>query len=381
MLQTTPTELQELVSAATAAAGGLTSRGAAEGVVRHTDALAAFLQRLEAVCTEREAAALAGCPGGVSIHAEVEQVTLSLLHAHLPELTSVLDASYAALTALDRQLAVPERRAASAYHRLRLHRFMLQSPFVRRLLDKPLGTIGDFVLEEQIFANLAGGDTAFGKLLSHYWLNIGAASAFRSRLPWALERLWALQRSLDRPLRVLSFACGSERLLRTFVAQGGEGQFTLCDADGRALQFCRRRFDWLGRRSGTTVPLKTRQVSVAMLLSDAKASAELRQLAGDEGYDVVSALGVLDYLHTDAAAAFLTRLVPLVRPGGTLLLSNMHASNPWRSAMEYVVDWQVIHRELPALHDLLAVSAPALTPAELTTDDTGASMFYAGVRG
>lgn len=380
MLQTTTDELQQLASATADAARVLTPRSAADGVTRHTDTIAAFLQRLEDECTEREAAALTARPATAVVHTEVEEATLALLHTRLPELTSVLDASYAALTTLDHQLSVPERRAYSAYHRLRLHRFMLQSPFVRRLLDKPLGTIGDFVLEEQIFANIAGGDTAFGKLLSHYWLNIGAASAFRSRLPWALGRLWAQQRSLGRPLRVLSFACGSERVLRTFIAQGGAGQFTLCDADGRALQFCRRRFDWLGRRADTTVPLKTRQLSVTGLLSDPKAGEDLRQLWGDEGYDAVLALGVLDYLHTDAAAAFLGRIVPLVRPGGTLLLSNMHAANPWRSAMEYLADWQVVHREMPALLDLLAVSAPALTPTELTTDDTGASMFYAGVR-
>jgi SAM-dependent methyltransferase len=352
--------------------------GDAEAVIRITDEMAAFLHDLDTVMSTRLLPLLATFPPDPAQRDRIERLHAELFAQYRDEVTRFLDRSFAALTAHDARLSPQERRACLLYHRLRVQPFFLQTPFARRGLDKPLGYPGDFGLVEMLFANKADGVSPLARLLSHYMLNSGIAVAHRNRLPWVHVHLRRTCSRTPRLPRVLSFACGPENILRSFVRAGGICEITLCDFDPRALAHCRRQFARLARRAEGELPMHYVELSAYEVLKEPERIAVLRAIAGDDGYDTILVLGLLDYLPDAAVTAFLDALVPLLAEDGEILLTNVHASNPWRTLMEYEGDWGVIQRAVEQFAALAVGSPPRLTVAECAQDETGMNIFFAG---
>ncbi|HEX8820129.1 MAG TPA: class I SAM-dependent methyltransferase [Archangium sp.] len=305
----------------------------------------------------------------------------AVLQRRIPEVTAWLDSLFARLTTLDSQLTEEERERALEHHRSAVQPFFLQSPFVRRAVDKPLGYPGDYVTVEMIFDTEDRGVSPLARLLTHYSINCGPGRAHRARVPWLLGQLHRHQETLGRPLRVLSFACGPEHTLREFTALGGTGDFTLCDFDPAPLDFNRRQFEKLARlpRNGVPPPqLNIVQLSTYQLLRHRDAPEQLHNPNGP--MDVIIAAGILDYLKDNVIARFLETMLTQLAPGGLLLLTNLHQENPWRSFMEYVCDWYVIHRT-QAEFQAVCEGPPSrgLKTVENVLDaSSGTNIFWAG---
>jgi extracellular factor (EF) 3-hydroxypalmitic acid methyl ester biosynthesis protein len=257
----------------------------------------------------------------------------------------------------------------------------MQAPVIRRVFDQPLGYPGDYGVVEMLFDGQDGAVSPLGKLLARYTFAVGPSRAHRGRAPWAVGHLHRLHREAGRPLRVLSIACGPERVLRQFVVEGGQCAMTLCDVDRRALDVCRRQFAKLGHRLDAPSTVECVELSPRRLITEAGAAEVLRPGGGAEGYDVILVLGLLDYLRSAEVARFLDVMVDLLATGGHLMLTNVHAVNPWRAYMEYVGNWNVFHRDVPSFR-AMAVGEPArLQPVELTLDETGTNIYFLGTRG
>ncbi|MFY0580411.1 class I SAM-dependent methyltransferase [Cystobacter fuscus] len=276
---------------------------------------------------------------------EMQEEQAALLRKRLPEVTVWLDGYFHRLTQLNHQLTSEERERALEHHRSAVQPFFLQSPFVRRAVDKPLGYPGDYVTVEMIFDSEDRGVSTLARILTHYSVNCGPGRGHRARVPWLLGHLHRQAQALGRPLRVLSFACGPEHTLREYTALGSTGDFTLSDFDPAPLDFNRRQFEKLARlpRNGVPPPnVRFIQMSTYNLLRQREAPEKLRHPEGP--MDVVIAAGILDYLKDNVIHRFLDTMSSLLAPGGLLLLTNLHQENPWQSFMEYVCDWYVIHR-------------------------------------
>jgi len=311
----------------------------------------------------------------------MQEEQAALLKKRIPEVTAWLDEHFATLTELDIHLSDEERERALEHHRSAVQPFFLQSPFVRRAVDKPLGYPGDYVTVEMIFDSEDRGVSTLARLLTHYSINCGPGKAHRARVPWLLGHLHRHAQTLGRPLRVLSFACGPEHTLREYTALGGTGSFTLCDFDPAPLDFNRRQFEKLARlpRNGVPPPEVTfTQLSTYQLLRHRDAPDKLRHPDGP--MDVVIAAGILDYLKDNVIARFLDTMGSLLAPGGLLLLTNLHQENPWRSFMEYVCDWHVIHRTQPQFQ-VVCEGTPARnikTVENITDSLSHTNIFWAG---
>jgi SAM-dependent methyltransferase len=310
---------------------------------------------------------------------QLEQV--ALLKKRLPEVSSWLDGLFGRLTTLDSQLTEEERERALEHHHSAVQPFFLQSPFVRRAVDKPLGYPGDYVTVEMIFESEDRGVSTLARILTHYSLNCGPGRAHRARVPWLLGQLKGHEQALGRPLRVLSFACGPEHTLRDYTSLGATGSFTLCDFDPTPLDYCRRQFEKLSRlpRNGVPMPqLHFVQLSTYQLLRHRDAPDQLRNPEGP--MDVVIAAGILDYLKDNVIARFLDTMTSLLAPGGLLLLTNLHQENPWRSFMEYICDWYVIHRTRGQFQSLCEGPASrGMETVETIVDaPSGTNIFWAG---
>lgn len=122
-------------------------------------------------------------------------------------------------------------------------------------------------------------------------------------------------------------------------------------------------------------------LSAYALIRDAAAARSLASPAVEAagGFDLVLVLGLLDYLRERPARRLLAALGPLVRPGGVLLLTNLHAENPWRAYMEDLLDWPAWHRSRADFERLVAQLD--LETLELAPDpESGTNLFYAGRR-
>ncbi|QRN99611.1 class I SAM-dependent methyltransferase [Archangium violaceum] len=351
--------------------------------IQTAEELHSGLARLSAELQQGLPERLARFPRDPQQRQTMQEEQREILRRRTPEVTSWLNGLYARLTELDKALTEEEREGALEHHRAAIQPYFLQSPLIRRCVDKPLGYPGDYVTVEMLFGSEDQGVSTMARLISHYALHCGPSQAHRARPPWLLGHIRRREQELGRPLRVLSFACGPEHTLREHTALGGTGAYTLCDFDPAPLDYCRRQFDKLARlpRGGAPEPkIQYVQLSTYQLLRHREAVDKLHDPSGP--MDVIVAAGILDYLKDNVIARFLDTMASMLAPGGLLLLTNLHEGhNPWRALMEYVCDWFVIHRT-PSQFQVMCEGPPErrMSTLELTTDSTGTNLFWAGQR-
>jgi SAM-dependent methyltransferase len=237
-----------------------------------------------------------------------------------------------------------------------------RSPFVHRLQAWPRGYPGDFETVE--------------------WLCDARNRAEIGSVPWAVEQC-ALQSPLAQQhrnkvalqarailstvmatpdARIASIGCGGCRDLaqiQGYVAPG-RGTFVLIDADADALAFARERLDRLDGRCRFV---------------QGRVPRVLGQLRGEEGFDLVVAGGLFDYLPHRWAVATLTAVRDRLRPGGRVFLSNIAAGNPFRPWIEYLADWWLIERQESDLLRLLDEAGFDAGGARIARDTTGLALL------
>ena len=294
--------------------------------------------------------------------------------------TAFLDARYADISLWDVGLSDDDKATCRAYHRLRVQPYCLGSPFVRWSVDKPMGYPGDYRIVEMLFDAAADGASPLAQVLSAYTLQVGPARAHRERAPWVHETLTPLVAQAQRPLEVLSFACGPERVLRSFVQEGGICRISLVDWDTRALALATTKLREAAQAASTTVSVRSAELSILRLLRDPAAVETMSRLSDRNEFDVVLVLGLLDYLPDRAAGRFLDLMVKVLADDGHMLLTNVHVENPWRACMEYVGHWDVIHRSKEAFEQL-CTGRGRLRCVEHRTDASGTNLFFCGVHG
>ena len=280
---------------------------------------------------------------------------------------------YAELTRLHAELDGPARAVVQAQHRVLVQPLFLGVPLIRRALDRPLGYPGDYMMVEMIFGAAGTPECPLARWLSTVILDAAPSRAHRFRAPWTHAWLDREAARLGRPLRVLSFACGPEIVLRSYVQTGRRCEIVLCDHEPRALALAQAQLRL--RLTQDLVP-RCIQLSVVELLRGGERARQL-QAATADGFDVVLVLGLFDYLRGNLVTRMVRALRALLRPDGLLLASNLSHDNPHRSLMEYVADWSVLHRS-PAEFASLVFEGGALEQLELTIDPNGANLLCAG---
>jgi extracellular factor (EF) 3-hydroxypalmitic acid methyl ester biosynthesis protein len=179
---------------------------------------------------------------------------------------------------------------------------------------------------------------------------------------------------------VLSFACGPERVLRSFVQEGGTCRISLVDWDTRALTLARTKLREAARAASTTVSVRSAELSILRLIRDPAALETMTRLSDRNEFDVVLVLGLLDYLPDRVAGRFLDLMVKTLAHDGHMLLTNLHVENPWRACMEYAGHWDVIHRSKDGFEQLCTGDG-RLYCVEHRTDASGTNLFFRGVHG
>ncbi|HET9036631.1 MAG TPA: class I SAM-dependent methyltransferase [Myxococcaceae bacterium] len=290
-------------------------------------------------------------------------------------LSQYLDQAYFELNELDTALSEEDRKACLTYHRARVHPFFFQVPFVRRAFDRPLGYPGDYLLVEMIFDHRDDGVSAFARSLSRYTLNVGPACAHRARSPWIGDQLSALATRLGRPPKVLSFACGPERCLRDYLALGHSAEITLADFDAFALEHAAKQLRRAAETRKISVPVTTVRISAFELIRDPATRKPLDEITQSGRFDLIVVAGLLDYLSATVSKRLIAVLREYLAPDGAMLLTNLHARNPWRAFMLYVGDWDCLHRTREQLEELVDDQPVRFKTVVTRTDETETNLF------
>lgn len=276
----------------------------------------------------------------------------------------------------------PELEAAHrAFAQAAIHPLVLRAPFVYRTFAKPLGYAGDYQMVNQILGDPREGPSTYFELVNFMFLQAGVAQAHRNRVDILLDRLQTLAaqaRAQGRPLRVLNVGCGPagelQRLLRTDAALD-HVEVTLMDfSDETLLYTSQRLLEVAGQAGRPPLSVALRHESVHQLL---KRSSREQAVPAEQQYDYIYCAGLFDYLADKACARLIAYFDRHLRPGGTVLVTNVHVNNPERFWMEHFMEWYLIYRDEPGMVGLFP---PTLPGVQTYTDATGVNLFAESVK-
>jgi SAM-dependent methyltransferase len=280
---------------------------------------------------------------------------------------AALDQLYDGLVGLKRRLPPPEWegfcRAYCVSHPVR--RLVHQDPLTEHAFFKPRGYPGDPVLMDFYYggANVAPrveAATELGQRIYAYTSNTRVARALRRRREILATLIDKVSLS-TAGCRVLTLDCGHlrEAELCTALKERRIDRFVALDRDPESLRVVQDKYGPLGVETGiTTVD-------------------HLVQEAGYLGtFDLVYASGLYDYLHRGIATRLTGALFKIVRPAGTLLVTNMVPGLRDTGYMEAFMDWRLEYRGAQEMF-ALAASVPEHEVGDRRTfaDESGGIVF------
>lgn len=256
-----------------------------------------------------------------------------------------------------------------------LHPLLLRAPFVYRTFAKPLGYAGDYEMVNQILADPRQGNSTYFQIINAFFLKAAVAQAHRNRIDILvdyLDRAAAVARQEGRQVRILNVGCGPAIEIRRFIAKDAHPEslaFTLLDFSEPTLEYTRGKIAEEAASAGKTVDVQYVNESVHQLLK----RATKRDDALDEGvFDFVYCAGLFDYLSDKVCSRLLQYFVARTRPGGRVMVTNVHSRNPQKNVMEHLLEWHLIYRDEAGLE---AVLPEPREDTRLFTDETGVNVF------
>lgn len=231
-----------------------------------------------------------------------------------------------------------ERRSLVEYALLRTSAELSQSKLHQQGRAKPFGYAGDFQVIDWTYTK-ACSSTARGRIWDLFYHDQIASRAVcdrKDRFGTILAEVASLQISL--PLRILNVASGPCREIADGVTYAGlspnDARFTCLEIDAKAVEYAK---SVLGAHWSPSV--------------DFRIGNALRFRTSCL-FELVWCAGLFDYLNSRIAVLLLRRLWRCLAPGGQLWIGNFsstHSTRPW---IEWLGDWELIHRTQEEMHQL-----------------------------
>src|ERR1051326_2956849 len=220
-----------------------------------------------------------------------------------------------------------------AFVRRQLHPILLCAPFLYRTFTKPLGYAGDYEMVNMIARDPCEGGSLFAKVLNLWFLSQPPAEAHRNRIRYLSEKIalvTARAASVGKVARVLTVGCGPALEVQAFLREkdfSNKARFTLLDFNQETLVHGEGVIEELKRRFQRSTQVAYAKKSVTLNLKQADKRVER---SSDTQYELVYCAGLYDYLSDQLCQRLSTILYDWVAPGGSLITTNVDASNPRR---------------------------------------------------
>ncbi len=245
--------------------------------------------------------------------------------------------------------------------------FLMASATIARCYMKPRGFSDDHETIQAIYRDEAEGDGALGPSIDRWFLSRPLCRSRRNVRDMVVKQLKNVraQRSAAAGSQITCLAAG--HAAEIFDLPGGKAAHGMCvtciDRDDLALL-------------ALAELAKRRDCSAQVRLVHA---GLMRLARGDEQcvlppQDAVYAIGMCEYLEDDQMVELLDWIHGQLAPGGSVIVTSLHASNPDRVFMEYILDWTLLHRSEDELRTIFARSAFGKNTPRITRDGTKANM-------
>ena len=245
-----------------------------------------------------------------------------------------------------------------SYAKRQLHPQVLCSPFAYRTYHKPLGYAGDYETVNMILREPLEGSSMFAKTINMWLLRQPSAEAHRNRIKYLTEQLVTeTQRLAKRGMiaHIFSLGCGPAGEVKNFLIQeelSNKARFTLLDFNEETLQHTAQVLQEAKHQYRRSTEIEMVKKSVHQMLKESG-----KQVA-DQKYDFIYCAGLFDYLSDRICKRLMNILFDMLAPGGLLLATNVHASNPNRNSMDFFLEWHLVHRNRAELERLRPDRAP-----------------------
>ncbi|NUA25810.1 class I SAM-dependent methyltransferase [Cupriavidus basilensis] len=260
------------------------------------------------------------------------------------------------------------------YAQSALHPLLLRAPFVYRTFTKPLGYAGDYEMVNQILNDPQQGPTTYFQIVNTAFLKAAVATAHRNRIALLvdfLSRQADAARAAGRPFRILNVGCGPAFEIQRFVREYPQPEllsFQLVDFSEETLAYTKSSIEGSAASAGHKVSVEMVHQSVHELLK--------RKITPDDAglreFDAVYCAGLFDYLSDKVCSRLLSYFAARTRPGGQLLVTNVHSDNPEKFGMEHLLEWYLIYRDEARMSMLLPEQS---RDHKLYVDQTGVNVF------
>jgi len=269
-----------------------------------------------------------------------ERVSQTIVDTQYGAFSKFLDRKLDELALVTRHFDRYEHECHGFFFRKQLWDIILSAAFMARTNLKPRGYAGDSTMMDMIYKNAFIGSSSFARFMHYHPLQHPGSCAVRNRRKIVVERMREMSAGRDKPLRIISIACGPARELLDLFAEPEDldrYHLVLLDQDPEAIAEAKESTNAVQEKLGRAPTIEFIHGSVRTL-SQALAKCQV------EKADFLYTMGLFDYLTPPVARSVLGQLATLLQPNGSILLGNFHPENPSRTYMEYWLDWVLFYR-------------------------------------
>jgi CRP-like cAMP-binding protein/SAM-dependent methyltransferase len=246
--------------------------------------------------------------------------------------------------------------------------YVLTTETADRFYSKPRGYAGDYLAIHRIYQNEGGGTGRIGPLVDQMFLETPPSKAVRNRRTlFADEIVGTVRAKPGDPVKVLCMASGpATEVFDAFAVLEEKGRLkvTLMDIDLQALAFVDEIRTKHKLQNQITL---VNENLIALYLGRGKTKVEPQ--------DLIYSIGLIDYLNDKLVNKLLQYVYENLAPGGRVILGNFHPNNPAKEFMDYVLEWNLIHRTEEDMDRLFLNSPFKRASTRIRFENEGVNLF------
>ncbi len=190
---------------------------------------------------------------------------------------------------------------------------------------KPLGYAGDYQIIERIYNYYTAPTPELSKW-DHFFHAQKAPQAVRNRLSFFLDRLWHTTNTNSGSCHILNLASGPGRDMYEAMKVLGPSRVSIdcVEQDHKAIEHAKNLCgDFLS--------------SIQFIHKN------VFRFFTKKTYHLIWSAGLFDYFNDNIFKRIITRLIPLLKPNGKIVIGNFSTQNPNKGYMD-LCQWNLFHR-------------------------------------
>lgn len=253
------------------------------------------------------------------------------------------------------------------YFRENMEPFLRLSPFVASVIDKDRGYAGNFEVIKQFFDDPYRGDSLFAKMINRLTLSLDAVTAHQDRIKFLFDTLVSMYEKSGGPFSIFVLGSGPGEEILRFVDRI---RFTpekpvraaLLDMDGFALVDFKDHIQYLDASYFELITLNNNLLNII---------AGRDKDPVDTRFSLTYCAGMFDYFPQKVCKRIIRYMMQHTRPGGFVIVTNVHKQCFSRAFMDYGGEWELVLRDENDMIDMV----PEGLSYEIFRDEKGANIY------